>query len=374
MRNDCFNRCVFLLLMLISPFLCIGQTPTFRIDSECKNEESFQVYVGKNVVFYKPESKQEKAFRLKGISFGDTYTIRSITTQEGSVLSDPKVILTLMKSDDPSPKSITIKCNNNGATLREKSTPEIKDIPMYFVDDFNNWKELYVGTEVSYDGHFSRINDLIWDVYKGYKDDSLVLPTVVYQDIENQKIYKETIGKREVDLYSVEKPLDERIRYGETEVIFDEGKTKYSYCDNVINIEIFADSKKFNFVLKNVSDTSIKLLWNEASFVNLNGSSCRVMHNGIKYIDRNGDQPASTIIKGAKLLDIIIPNDNVEFLDLSLLGLKSEWVINDMFSSKDANGHLSIMLPIQIKDTINEYIFVFSIRHRWEQPEAFSHD
>lgn len=137
---------------------------------------------------------------------------------------------------------------------------------------------------------------------------------------------------------------------------------------------ISADSKQFYFVLKNVSDNSIKLIWNEASFVNLNGSSCRVMHDGIKYKDRNGDQPSSVIIKGAKLLDIIIPNDNVEFLDLSWLGLKSEWVINDMFSSKDANGHISIMLPIQIKDTINEYIFVFSIRHRWEQPEAFTLD
>lgn len=374
MRNERFNHCVFLLLMLISPILCIGQTPTFRVGSECKSEESFQVYVGKNVVFYKPESKQEKAFRLKGISYGDTYVIETITTQEGNVLSDPKVILTVRQKDDPSQKSITIKCNNNGATLREKSTPEIKDIPMYFIDDFNKWKESYVGTEVSFDGSTWRITDLIWDIYKGYKDDPLVLPTVVYQDIENQNIYKETIGKREVDLYSVEKPIDESIRYGETEVIFDEGKTKYSYCDNVINIVISADSKQFYFVLKNVSDNSIKLIWNEASFVNLNGSSCRVMHDGIKYKDRNGDQPSSVIIKGAKLLDIIIPNDNVEFLDLSWLGLKSEWVINDMFSSKDANGHISIMLPIQIKDTINEYIFVFSIRHRWEQPEAFTLD
>lgn len=231
MRNERFNHCVFLLLMLISPILCIGQTPTFRVGSECKSEESFQVYVGKNVVFYKPESKQEKAFRLKGISYGDTYVIETITTQEGNVLSDPKVILTVRQKDDPSQKSITIKCNNNGATLREKSTPEIKDIPMYFIDDFNKWKESYVGTEVSFDGSTWRITDLIWDIYKGYKDDPLVLPTVVYQDIENQNIYKETIGKREVDLYSVEKPIDESIRYGETEVIFDEGKTKYSYCD-----------------------------------------------------------------------------------------------------------------------------------------------
>lgn len=44
------------------------------------------------------------------------------------------------------------------------------------------------------------------------------------------------------------------------------------------------------------------------------GQVGRVMHSGVKYIDRNNSQPASVILKGATLSDIILPTDNVYYI------------------------------------------------------------
>ena len=57
----------------------------------------------------------------------------------------------------------------------------------------------------------------------------------------------------------------------------------------------------------------MKLIWNEAAFVGLDGSTSKIMHVGVKYSEREGDQPATTIIRGAKIDDIAVPTYNVYY-------------------------------------------------------------
>ena len=161
-------------------------------------------------------------------------------------------------------------------------------------------------------------------------------------------------GKYVSILTKVEKPSNPAIRYGKTTVIEDDKKvSKYSYVDNIIDIIILGTSQQFDFILKNVSDNSIKVVWNEAVFVNFDGSTSKIMHVGTKYSQREADQPATTIIKGAKIEDLAAPNCNVRYSDI----LK-EWVTDSMYPSIPATspGQLRLMLPIQIKDVVNEYI------------------
>ncbi|SHL73221.1 hypothetical protein SAMN04488494_0593 [Xylanibacter ruminicola] len=172
-------------------------------------------------------------------------------------------------------------------------------------------------------------------------------------------------------LSKVEKPANPAIRYGKTTTVEDKDKniSKYSYVDNVIDILIFGGSKQFDFILRNVSDNSIKVVWNEAVFVDYDGTTSKVMHVGTKYSQREADQPASTIIKGAKIEDLAAPNCNVRYSDI----LK-EWVTDSMYPSKPAlePGQLRLMLPIQIKDVVNEYIFVFDVNYVYDHPERLN--
>ena len=167
-------------------------------------------------------------------------------------------------------------------------------------------------------------------------------------------------------LAKVEKPSNPSVKYGKTTTVEDKGITKYSYEDNFISIIIFGSSTKFSFTLKNVSQNSLKLLWDDAVFVDYKGSTSKVMHSGIRYSQREASQPASTIIKGASLDDIACPTSNVRYSDV----LK-EWVTESMYPSGVTmdTKQVQLMLPIQIKDVVNEYIFVFNINYKYRYPE-----
>lgn len=169
-------------------------------------------------------------------------------------------------------------------------------------------------------------------------------------------------------LSKVEKPSNSAIRYGKTTEIKDTDKdiTKFSYIDNVIDIIIFATNKEFSFELKNISPNSIKIIWDEAAFVDAEGSTSKVMHVGTKYADRNGSQPATTVIKNAKIEDVATPTDRVYYSD----ALK-EWTSKTMMPTtpKQKGKQLRLMLPIQIKDVVNEYVFVFDLNYVLNHPE-----
>ena len=161
-------------------------------------------------------------------------------------------------------------------------------------------------------------------------------------------------------LSKVEKPENAEIRYGETITVNDTTVTKFRYTDNVIDLLIFAGEKNFNFVLKNVYNSTIKLVWDEAAFIDFDGETSKVMHKGIKYSEREASQPASVIIKGAKLEDIAVPTKNVRYSESA-----KEWVIDNMLLSR---GELKLMIPIQIKDVINEYVLIFKVKKSYETP------
>lgn len=194
--------------------------------------------------------------------------------------------------------------------------------------------------------------------------------TVLYKDMatEVQKIFAEAkSGKYVAKLTSVEKPSNPEIRYGEKNLTSTENNlSKYLYEDNVISIILFVSPSQFNFELRNISDNSLKIIWDEAVIVGIDGNSSKVMHKGTKYSARNESQPASTVIKGSTLEDIAAPVDNVRYSDV----LK-EWVNDSMYPSKpELRGKtLTLMLPIQIKDVINEYIFVFDLEYEKNHPE-----
>lgn len=177
-------------------------------------------------------------------------------------------------------------------------------------------------------------------------------------------------GKFSATLKKVEKPSNSSIRYGKTTSITDKDITKYSYVDNFIDILIFANTSQFVFEIKNVSSNTIKIVWNEAVFVDVDGSTSKIMHTGVKYSEREGDQPASTIIKNAKLEDIATPTSNVYYSDSS-----KEWESHSLYRNADQTKKgqsIRLMLPIQVKDVINEYIFEFEVSYDYLYPELLN--
>jgi hypothetical protein len=179
-------------------------------------------------------------------------------------------------------------------------------------------------------------------------------------------------GVYKIGLQEVESPKNIKEQFGETKVVNfqDNGVTKYSYEDGFIKIVWLPQDTHFSFKLTNKSEHSIKIIWDEAVYVNESGLSQKVFHSGVKYIDRNNSLPPSTIIKGAYVEDIVIPTDNVYFTNGQYGGWKELPLFKNSSSKEEqinafkelyVGKIVKILLPIRIEDVNNEYLFSFKI-------------
>ncbi len=179
-------------------------------------------------------------------------------------------------------------------------------------------------------------------------------------------------GQYRTALVAVEKPEDSGKRYGVTAMVTDDGVNKYSFNDSIINIFIYGTPEMFNFELKNVSPNSLKIIWDEASFVGIDGLTSKIMHNGVKYSEKENSQPSTTIIKGAKIDDLACPTVNVYYDDF-VKSWKTKSMLPEEYVGKDA-GEIRLMIPIQVKEVVNEYIFVFKVYYTYDHPELLNQE
>jgi hypothetical protein len=181
-------------------------------------------------------------------------------------------------------------------------------------------------------------------------------------------------GFYNVGLQEVERPENAKERYGESKIINfeEEGKTKYSYEDELIKIVWLPLSTQFAFTLENKSDNSIKIIWDEAVYVDENGSSGRVMHSGVKYVDRSNPQPPTVVVKKAKVDDMVVPTDNIYYISEQYGGWQTKPLFPNRATTQEELNALTkkyvgktvkILLPLQIQETVNEYIFSFKVEN-----------
>jgi hypothetical protein len=180
----------------------------------------------------------------------------------------------------------------------------------------------------------------------------------------------------DINLREVERPADAKQRYGEPKIIRleEEGKSDYSFEDQMIKIAWLPTASQFSFNLTNKTSRSLKIVWDEAVFVDQTGNSKKIMHNGVKYIDKNSSQPSSVVVRGATISEMIIPTDNVHFTS----GQYGGWTVKPIFPNYSNNNgafheeitdsiknvvgkKVQILLPIKNEDVVSEYVFIFSI-------------
>jgi hypothetical protein len=180
----------------------------------------------------------------------------------------------------------------------------------------------------------------------------------------------------DISLQSVERPADAKERYGEQVITTMQEKDtlKYSFEDEMVKIIWLPTASSVNFILENKTNHSIKITWDEAAFVDAEGQSHRVIHSGVKYADVSNPQPPSVIIRNSIITDSIIPADNVYY------SASGGWNEKPIFPIKNITGYnpdavqsleqatksyvgktYEVLLPLQIENTVNEYLFTFQV-------------
>jgi len=178
----------------------------------------------------------------------------------------------------------------------------------------------------------------------------------------------------DIELQEVERPAQAKERYGEPKIVStqDAGVNKYLFEDEMVRVLWLPTKDAIHFSLTNKTSQSIKIIWDEAAYVDVNGSSHRVMHSGVKYIDRTNSQPPTIVVRNGSIEDLVFPTDNVYYSSGKYGGWKKTPLFPDTeLFGEDLNTEIKpyinktfqVLLPLQIEDVVNEYIFVFNIKN-----------
>ena len=176
-----------------------------------------------------------------------------------------------------------------------------------------------------------------------------------------------------ISLVEVERPADTKERYGKqtiSQLEGSEGVVKYLFEDDLIKTIWLVTPYGISFDLHNKSDHSVKIIWDEAVYVDNSGRSMRVMHSGVKYAERNNPQLPTVIVRKGMVKDSIHPTDYVFFVEGKnggwseglLFGPISSKLSRELEAAKEHVGKsIQVLLPIEIEGIVNEYIFRFKI-------------
>lgn len=351
----------------------------YGIEKKITIKEYKSEYVGKTVRYLptkNPSSEDYVDFFNKGGKINTDYIISKISGND----RDIKLTITEKNSKNK------IKFNLSNWVTNANYQRSIETIPLFLIDKFNKEKASFIGkvyshpkavcyyivTDISIrnSSEYNEYPEICYTLKNSMTGDTVTKPL---WKLENKNfgvddLFLEDIyGEYKMVLNKVEKPLNEETRYDKTKTIEDCSDSacisKYLYTDKNIEALFFGTSEQFHFSITNVSDKSIKIIWNEASFVGYDGYTSKIMHSGIKYSQKEADQLPTIIIKGAKLLDVAVPIKNIYF--------NKSWKVKSMYPNEEIKNseRLKLMLPIQIKDVINEYIFEFDVTFKYLHPE-----
>jgi hypothetical protein len=148
------------------------------------------------------------------------------------------------------------------------------------------------------------------------------------------------------------------------------------YEDNDLKITFSVGTKEIDFEIYNKTDKSVKIIWDETSFIPY-GEGKKVMHKGVKYVDRNAAQVPTAIPSKTTWSDIVVPTDNIYYKQ----GYYSQYVSNpggwettDLWISADFNKpeteavvmklkgwKYRLVMPMEVNGVKKEYTFNFEI-------------
>lgn len=140
------------------------------------------------------------------------------------------------------------------------------------------------------------------------------------------------------------------------------------YEDDLIKINWTYATSQIEFELKNKSEQTFKIIWDDAAFISISNESGRIFHKGIKYIDRENSQPPTSVYKGTILSDLVLPTSYAYLVpgqyggwrSLPLIPIiQSTWSKKIEYKPELIGKTMRIILPIKIEEKLIEYVFNF---------------
>lgn len=139
-----------------------------------------------------------------------------------------------------------------------------------------------------------------------------------------------------------------------------------NYNDDVIDISMEFGEQSISMFIGNQTSSSIKILWDDAAYIDQFGSAHRVIHLGTKLIDRDKAQVPSVVPKGSHINEEVVPSDCIEWMastsNWEYTPVSQMYMYNTEKEAQEATMNLAdvqLLLPIEANGQRYEYTFKF---------------
>jgi hypothetical protein len=183
-----------------------------------------------------------------------------------------------------------------------------------------------------------------------------------------QTLEPKYVAHYEVSLIEVQRSLSAQARFGNIK-IDDPAKGFFMAEDQLVRILWAGPDDQLEFDLLNKSDSPVKILWDDAAYVDITGHSRRVIHSGVKLMERNSPQTPSVIPGKGRLNDIVYPSDHVSYYgnwsQIPMFPCLREGYACTDHDRKLVAAHngldYRVLLPVEVGKETYPYIFVFKV-------------
>jgi len=137
-----------------------------------------------------------------------------------------------------------------------------------------------------------------------------------------------------------------------------------SFEDDGIKILFSISKREIAFILQNKTNNPIRIDWNQISYVDYLGKSHRIMHSGVKYIDRDNSQAPTIVPPTARIEDIVFPTDYIYYSSGKYGGWREIPLFPEapeakLFKERD----FSIFMPLEVNGIVKNFFFTFKIEN-----------
>ena len=166
-------------------------------------------------------------------------------------------------------------------------------------------------------------------------------------NVQNDRVVLREASKTPVDYYSV-RPTVQQIE-----------EVRSTYENNYFNIVWHIDGTRLNFTITNKTSDILRIKWQDAAFVHIDGFTHRVYHNGLKYANKSPFSPDMIVPGRARYCDFVLPINNAywngtTYKEVPLIPSRDN-------ISEHVGNKLSVTLPIEAYGYFTFYTFTFEL-------------
>ena len=134
------------------------------------------------------------------------------------------------------------------------------------------------------------------------------------------------------------------------------------FRDSTVAVSFAVSDQSFQLRFENLTAHSVKILWEQAAYTDVNRQTHRLMHSGVRFQDRNNHIPDQIVPSRAAVQEAVIPISKVFFAQQKkTYDIQPLFVRDDNAAAGLKGKKINLFIPVEVNRAIIPYNFKIEI-------------